>query len=38
MIFLQRPISLTLLVLSAALLISIAMPSIGKRRTEVFQE
>jgi putative tricarboxylic transport membrane protein len=38
LIFLQRPISLTLLVLSAALLISIAMPSIGKRRTEVFQE
>src|SRR6267378_2242141 len=38
MIFLQRPISLTLLMLSAALLISIAMPSIGKRRTEVFQE
>jgi len=31
-------LSLTLLVLSAALLISIAMPSIGKRRTEVFQE
>jgi putative tricarboxylic transport membrane protein len=38
MVFLQRPISLTLLVLSAVLLISIAMPSIGKRRVEVFQE
>jgi putative tricarboxylic transport membrane protein len=38
MIFLQRPISLTLLVLSVVLLISVAMPSIGKRRIEVFQE
>jgi putative tricarboxylic transport membrane protein len=38
MIFLQRPISLTLLVVSVVLLISVAMPSIGKRRIEVFQE
>lgn len=38
MVFLQRPISLVLLLLSAALLISIVMPSISKRRTEVFQE
>ncbi|MGM4902405.1 tripartite tricarboxylate transporter permease [Tardiphaga sp. 866_E4_N2_1] len=38
MVFLQRPISLTLLLLSAALLISIVMPSISKRRGEVFQE
>jgi putative tricarboxylic transport membrane protein len=38
MIFLRRPISLTLLVLSVVLLISVAMPSIGKRRIEVFQE
>ncbi|WP_398472597.1 tripartite tricarboxylate transporter permease [Tardiphaga sp.] len=38
MVFLQRPISLALLLLSAALLISIVMPSISKRRQEVFQE
>ena len=38
MVFLQRPLSLTLLLLSAALLISIVMPSISKRRGEVFQE
>jgi putative tricarboxylic transport membrane protein len=38
MVFLQRPISLVLLLMCAALLISIVMPSISKRRTEVFQE
>lgn len=38
MVFLQRPISLALLLLSAALLISIVMPAISKRRQEVFQE
>ncbi len=38
MIFLQRPISLALLLMSLALLISILMPSIKKRREEVFQE
>lgn len=37
-IFLQRPISLALLLLSLALLISMLMPSISKRREEVFQE
>ncbi|MCX7321384.1 MAG: tripartite tricarboxylate transporter permease [Hyphomicrobiales bacterium] len=38
MVFLQRPISLVLLLLSAVLLISIVMPSISRRRQEVFQE
>ncbi len=38
MIFLSRPISLVLLLLAAALLISMVMPQIKKRRTEVFQE
>ena len=38
MVFLQRPISLVLLLLSAALLISMVTPTIGKRRQEVFQE
>jgi putative tricarboxylic transport membrane protein len=37
LIFLQRPISMVLLVM-AVLLISIVMPSIRKRRTVVFQE
>lgn len=37
-VFLQRPISLALLLVSAALLISIVMPAIRKRRQEVFQE
>lgn len=37
-VFLQRPISLVLLLLSLGLLISILMPSISKRRQEVFQE
>ncbi len=38
MIFLQRPISFALLLLSVALLISMVMPSISRRREEVFQE
>ncbi|MGQ7793152.1 tripartite tricarboxylate transporter permease [Faunimonas sp. B44] len=38
MVFLERPISLALLVLSVALLISVAMPAIRRRREEVFQE
>ncbi|MCA1454411.1 tripartite tricarboxylate transporter permease [Bradyrhizobium sp. BRP22] len=38
MIFLQRPISLALLLVSAALLISIMMPAVRQRRVEVFQE
>lgn len=38
MVFLQRPISLVLLIVSAVLLISILMPSINRRRSEVFQE
>jgi putative tricarboxylic transport membrane protein len=38
MVFLQRPISLALLLISAALLVSIVMPSIRQRRVEVFQE
>jgi putative tricarboxylic transport membrane protein len=38
MVFLQRPISLVLLLVSAALLISIMMPTIRQRRVEVFQE
>jgi putative tricarboxylic transport membrane protein len=38
LVFLQRPISLALLLLSAALLISMMLPSVSKRREEVFQE
>jgi putative tricarboxylic transport membrane protein len=38
MVFLQRPISLVLLLISAALLISIMMPAIRQRRVEAFQE
>lgn len=38
MVFLERPISLVLLILSVVLLISILLPSISKRREEVFQE
>ena len=37
-VFVQRPISLTLLVISAGLLIMMAAPSISKRREEAFQE
>ncbi|MYZ49118.1 tripartite tricarboxylate transporter permease [Propylenella binzhouense] len=38
LVFLQRPISLVLLVMSLALLITVAMPAIRRRREEVFQE
>lgn len=38
MIFLERPISLGLLVISALLLVSIALPSIRAGREDVFQE
>ncbi|MDB5508083.1 MAG: putative tricarboxylic transport rane protein [Hyphomicrobiales bacterium] len=38
MVFLQRPISLTLLLAAAALLISVALPFIRKRRVEVFKD
>ncbi len=38
MVFLQRPISLALLLISAGLLISIVVPQVRKRRVEVFQE
>lgn len=38
MVFLERPISLVLLLVSAALLVSVAMPYIRQRRTEVFRE
>jgi len=38
MVFLERPISLVLLLVAAALLVSVAMPHIRRRRTEVFQE
>jgi len=38
MIFLERPISLGLLVISALLLLSIALPSIRAGREDVFQE
>jgi putative tricarboxylic transport membrane protein len=37
-VFVQRPISLTLLVIAAVLLISVALPFIRRRRVEVFQE
>jgi putative tricarboxylic transport membrane protein len=37
-VFVQRPISLVLLVIALALLISVTVPHIRKRRIEVFQE
>jgi putative tricarboxylic transport membrane protein len=37
-VFFQRPISLTLLVISAALLLMMALPNIKKKREEAFQE
>ena len=37
-VFFQRPISLTLLVISGALLVMMAAPSIKKKREEAFQE
>src|SRR5918911_4629804 len=38
MIFLQRPISLALLIASAALLVLVALPAIRSKREEAFQE
>jgi len=38
MVFLTRPISLTLLVVSTILIVLVASPSISKRREEAFQE
>ncbi|MBB6310214.1 tripartite tricarboxylate transporter permease [Xanthobacter tagetidis] len=38
MVFLERPISLAFLLLSLALLISVALPFIRKRREEIFQD
>jgi len=38
MVFLTRPISLTLLIISAALLLIVVSPSIAKKREEAFQE
>ncbi|MFG1357571.1 tripartite tricarboxylate transporter permease [Xanthobacter tagetidis DSM 11602] len=38
MVFLERPISLAFLLLSVALLISVALPFIRKRREEIFQD
>jgi TctA family transporter len=37
-VFFQRPISLTLLILSGVLLVIVAAPSISKKREEAFQE
>jgi putative tricarboxylic transport membrane protein len=37
-VFVQRPISLTLLIISGALLVVMAAPSISKKREEAFQE
>jgi TctA family transporter len=37
-VFFERPISLTLLILSAALLIIVMLPNISKKREEAFQE
>jgi TctA family transporter len=38
MIFIERPISLALLIASAALLVLIALPAIRSKRQEAFQE
>jgi TctA family transporter len=38
LVFVQRPISLTLLVVSTILVVIVAAPSIAKRREEAFQE
>ena len=37
-IFFERPISLSLLIVSLVLLVIVAMPTIGRKRQEVFQE
>ena len=38
MVFVQRPISLTLLILAAVLLLIVAAPAVAKKREEAFQE
>jgi TctA family transporter len=38
MVFISRPISLTLLIISLILVVIVAMPAISKRREEAFQE
>src|SRR5262249_9330950 len=38
LVLVQRPISLTLLILAAILLVIVAAPSVAKRREEAFQE
>jgi TctA family transporter len=38
MVFLTRPISLTLLIISAILIVIVAAPAVSKRREEAFQE
>ena len=38
LIFVQRPISLALLIASLALLVIVALPAIRSKREEVFQE
>jgi TctA family transporter len=38
MVFITRPISLTLLIISTALIIIVALPAISKKREEAFQE
>ncbi|MDQ3027222.1 MAG: tripartite tricarboxylate transporter permease [Pseudomonadota bacterium] len=38
MVFLTRPISLTLLIISAALIVIVALPAMKKKREEAFQE
>ncbi|MEO5677341.1 MAG: tripartite tricarboxylate transporter permease [Usitatibacter sp.] len=38
LVFLTRPISLTLLIISAALIVIVAMPAMKKKREEAFQE
>ncbi|MBC8022671.1 MAG: tripartite tricarboxylate transporter permease, partial [Burkholderiales bacterium] len=38
MVFLTRPISLTLLIISTILIVIVAMPAISKKREEAFQE
>ncbi len=38
MVFVSRPISLTLLIMSAILVVIVLLPAISKRREEAFQE
>jgi TctA family transporter len=37
-VFVTRPISLTLLIVSAVLILIVALPAISKKREEAFQE